>query len=205
MTIPDIDFSDDVAGDDTVHAATPVAEVVARWVAAKDKVAFYEQQFKAAKHEVRELEQQTIPAIMLQTGQSKAVLTDGTKVDVKPFTSANIPTISAINDAPPDEQAALLDQRKRCFAWLRAVGQGSIIRSGLFVDLGKDPEARKLVQEYLAILEVPFDETEAVHPQTLSKCLRELIQQGVTIPQDAADDLSLFVGSRANIKPPKKA
>ena len=82
------------------------------------------------KKKAKEYEERTINDMMQEAGVSKLELSDGTKVEVKPFYAAKIP------ETRNDE----------AFDWLRDNGHGNMIKKILTANKGKDNQVGALIE-----------------------------------------------------------
>ena len=89
-----------------------------------------------------------------------------------------------------------------CFRFLRKNKADSIIKSVLTINVGKGNA--KAVAELIKLAKtfrLPCERDETVHPQTLSKYIRELLEKGAEVPFDT---FAVFTGKKAKITAPKE-
>lgn len=173
------DAADVVTGDNILSRIT---NTVREWKVAKDQVAEIEARLKAAKQRTRTLEENTIPELMAEAGQSDIKTSDGDRVTVKETLRASIP-------------AATLTE---AINWLIANNQSAIVKRDIGIKFGRDQndDADTVVKALIELGFIPADKV-SVHPSTLGATLRELLADGVDVP------LKIFGGhvqNKATIK-----
>lgn len=155
--------------------------------AAKADVAEAERVLKDKQATLRVLQENTLPDLMNEAGQTELTTTDGLVVTVKDYVRGN----------PSKEQ------EPAAVAWLRSVGQGGIVKSRLTADLGKLPEDKVAAAEEAlraqGIRDIARGET--VHPQTLLAAVREMLEEGKDVPLGI---LGIQQMKKAEVKPAKK-
>lgn len=123
-----------------------------------------------------------IPDQMQSLGLSEFRLNDGSSVTVKGFVSASIPKATA------DE----------AHAWLEREGHGDLIKAEVKASFSAGEQAQaKAAAEALAEVAGKVELKRAVHPQTLGAFVRELYEDGKTLPENL---FSVYIGRRASIK-----
>lgn len=147
-----------------------------------------EEQLATVKGTIWRIQTEELPALMQQYGLSEFKLTDGSKITVKPFVKASLPaegTILKCKDL--DKRAEMRDRLTKAFSYLRKQGAGSLIKSFLKADFGKESEAlAKKAMTELRKLGVHAEMAKNVHPQTLTAWVRERLEAGKKI------DMELF-------------
>lgn len=128
-----------------------------------------EEQLKTAKEKERQLSEERIPNKMNELGVSDIKLKDGTRVEIKPFYSAKIPT----------------DRVPEAFQWFRDNGHGDLIKNNVSLTFGRsqDNEAKSVVDD-LRAKGYNVNQVEKVEPMTLKAFVKEQTQKGISIPSD---------------------
>lgn len=177
---------DDVAAD---VAALPkdqklgaIAELARQQVLLEGEVADLEMILKNRKEELLKVRDDLLPAALAEVGMTSFTLTDGTKIDVKPFYDCHI---SEAN-------------RDAAFEWLRTNDHADLIKHELKASFGKGEESDAVAaKQALEQLGVEVSDKEAVHPQTLKAFVKEQVEAGAEgFPLDL---FGAHVGSRAKI------
>lgn len=137
---------------------------------AEAELADIDTNWKAKKATVQHLTEEDIPALMTELGVRKITLGTGELIEVKPDIEASI----------PKEDAEL---RAKAFAWIEDNGHGSIIKTIVAVQFGRDElaEAHQLM-ELLAYLGYMSIMDRAVHASTLKSFLKERLAEGDPVP-----------------------
>jgi hypothetical protein len=71
------------------------------------------------------------------------------------------------------------DKQAMC-DWLQLIGYGSIVKTSLDFDKGIDLGP---IKEILKAEGVPYEEMTGVHPQTLQKAVKEIVNSGLDVPE----------------------
>ena len=150
-------------------------------LAAQTRVENLESDLKAAKQTLLRLTDEDLPSQMTEIGLTNFTLADGSKVDIKETYGARI--------KKADEGKA--------FDWLRAHGEGDIIKNTVTVRFGKekDNEAKALVDELTQKQWEP-ERKEDIHPGTLKAWVKGRIEEGKELDMDL---FGVWVGQRATI------
>ena len=140
-----------------------------------------EARLKSAKKDLQVLLEQRIPDAFAAADLSEFKTTDGKVVKVEPFVDCSIPVA----------------MREAAFGWLRDNGHAGIIKCevSLAFGAGEADYARTLAHE-LRGRGLPVEVSETVHPQTLKRFAREVLGEGVSLPES----FSVYTGARATIK-----
>ena len=124
-------------------------------------------------------------------------LNNGAKVEVQDITSGSIPSASAIQKAKGDDKAELEMRQQQCFDWLRANNAGSLIKSNVEVQFGRDEdEACNKFANELRERNLFYRRAIGVHHGSLNSFIRERLTDGKDVPQDL---FKLFTGRKAKI------
>jgi hypothetical protein len=146
-----------------------IAESCNKLLNVQKEVNELEEKLKKKKAEETFLSEQDIPNKMQEAGISLLKLNDGSKVEIKPFYAAKIPS-TRVDEA---------------FNWLRTNGHGDMIKNNVSLTFGRsqDNEAKALVDE-LRQKGHNVKQVEKVEPMTLKGFVREQIQSGKQVPTD---------------------
>jgi len=150
-------------------------------LAAQTRVENLEADLKAAKQTLLKLTDEDLPSQMTEIGMTNFTLADGSKVDIKETYGARIKK----------------DNEEKAFDWLRAHGEGDIIKNTVTVRFGKekDNEATALVDDLTEQQWEP-ERKEDIHPGTLKAWVKGRIEEGKELDMDL---FGVWVGQRATI------
>jgi hypothetical protein len=154
----------------------------------ESEVANLENLLKDKKAELRRVQENELPEAMDSVGQQSFKLLDGTKVDVKPYYSASIPS----------------DRKEEAMEWLVENEHDGIIKTTVSVSFGKGQYEH--VQDFMTfvrgynVVSVDPEMSRGVHAQTLKAFVRESVEAGTPPPFDM---FGVFVGRKASVKVPK--
>ena len=159
-----------------------VSSLAQQQINLEKRIADIEQELKAKKRELREVQEDLLPAALQEYNMTGYTMDDGSEISVKPFYSANISK----------------DKSDEAFEWLTSNGHASLIKNNVSASFGRgqDNEAKSLLSE----LHDRGLETKSktwVEPMTLKAFVKEQVEKGENLPYDL---LGIFVGQRANIK-----
>ena len=117
-----------------------------------------EKQVSVLKNRIRQIEEEHLPALMMEEGIEGLTLLDGGRIELKDFVFARI----------ADERTA--------FQWLRDTQNDGIIKNEIKVmlDRGQDERADR-IKEDLAERGVPFSQKQSVHSSTLKSFCTEAL------------------------------
>lgn len=128
-----------------------------------------------------------LPEAMELAGVAEYTLTDGAVLKVKPDLKASIPKED-------------LEKRERAFSWLRASGNGGIIKTFFDIDVRALTDKKRIaLAAMLAKKGLHADVKEDVHWQTLKSLVKELLEAGTELPPD----ISVYQFKKAELKEPK--
>lgn len=197
----DGDVSDELLGDHLAEAEQPTDAGLAtlralceRVLKTEREIAATEADLKLQKEKLRELTERELPEKMVALGVSRYVLTDGTEVQLKPFSAVGIK-----KDEDSEEPLEL------AFGVLRQVGGADLIKNVVAVEFGRgeDEQARELVSHLKELGHEPTQK-RSVNYQTLNAWFREKLRadQLFRLPEEA---FTCFVGQVAKLKKPKRS
>lgn len=113
-----------------------------------------------------------LPKALAEAGVDSLVLDNGLIVEKKGEVK------------PPSMAAASLD-RETILTWVDDTGQGGIIKDEVKVDFEKgDPKVQALMK-FLAETQLAYDRFRTIHPATLTKHIKDWIEEGKPIDLDA--------------------
>ena len=154
---------------------------------------------KEKKQSLTKLAEQDLPDLMQELNVKEFTLNNGAKCEIQDITSGSIPSASAITRAKTEEDKNELELRQQqCFEWLRNTGNGSLIKSNVEVQFGKneDKECNEFTEE-LRKRNMFYRRAVGVHPGSLNSMLRERLSDGKDVPSDL---FKLYVGRKAKLK-----
>ena len=119
---------------------------------------------------IGKLETQTLPSIMRDAGIKEFVMADGAKITLYPFVSTKIKSETA------------------AYAWLRQVGEHSIIKNKIevYLNIGEDALAESIL-EYLNSRHITAESKKSIHPSTLLSFVKNALEHpelSKTIPRE---------------------
>lgn len=168
-------------------ATNRVAHMARLFADARAKVDRLTAELKAATDLAQSIELEDLPELMKELGISSLTLADGSKVEV-------------VEDLKCGISAANLEA---ALAWVRAKGDGGIIKTKLGIEFGRDEdaEANRVASELRRLTNRDVDVSEGIHHSTLKAYLKERREEGDNVP---ADLFGLYVFNRAKLSQPKK-
>lgn len=152
----------------------------------QERVEQLEVDLKQAKRDLRDVQEDQLPALMMEYGIKEFKLADGTEITVRNFYSAKIPK----------------DKEPEAFDWLNQNGFGDLIKNQVSVSFvrGQEQNAQELVQE-LEDRRLPTSNRKWVEPMTLKAFAREQVESGKELPTTL---FGLYIGEQAKITKPKR-
>ncbi len=142
-----------------------------------------EEELRTAKQELRDIQEEQIPDVMMELGVSDVTLTDGRKLTIK-----------------EDLHAKIADKnRQEAHAWMVEHGYGDIIKNQVVVNV--ETGNQESLNSLLGILSnnsyEDYSLKNNIHFQTLKKFVKENIEAGVDIPLNL---FGVFMSKKAQIK-----
>ena len=137
----------------------------------KDKQAALAQEMSILADQIGDLETQKLPNIMRDAGMKEFTMADGAKITLYPFVAAKIKS------------------ETQAYAWLREVGEDSIIKNKIEVYLDRGDDA--LAEDILAYLngrQIPAEHKASIHPSTLLSFVKNALEHpelSATLPREA--------------------
>lgn len=182
MALEDADEKANVAPSDEGKAS--IARLAARRNQLADELAQLEQAAKDKKKELARCEEQDLPEAMDAIGMAEFTLTDGTKISVKTFYTANITA----------------ERKEAAFAWLDEHGHGGIIKTDVSASFGRgDLEVARSFLEYCKAFgeaEVAPTLDQSVHWSTLRKFVEEEIVADRELDREL---FGVYIGRKATV------
>ena len=152
---------------------------------------------KQKKQSLMKLAEQDLPDLMQELNVKDFTLNNGAKCEIEDITSGSIPSTSAIIRAKGDDRSELEIRQQRCFDWLRANNAGSLIKSNVEVQFGRDEDqACNNFTEELRERNLFYRRAVGVHHGSLNSFIRERLADGKDVPHDL---FKLYVGRRAKL------
>lgn len=151
-----------------------LAELVTQQLSLEDRIANGEALLKKLKGELEVLSTKTIPDKMDQLGMRSLTLTNGRRVEIKPFYSCKV--------LSPD-----------AYVWLDKHGHGGIIKTTVERKFSRDQ--RKEAVEF-AHDHPEFSLVESIHHQTLTAFTKEIYTKNESLPEEL---FSVYQGSRTKL------
>lgn len=148
----------------------------------EDQVNAEEENLSKLKSKLRDFQERIIPELMQQAGVSSLVLTDGSKVQVKPYYGAKIPE----------------SRTEEAFSWLREKGHGDMIKNTVTATLDRGQDNQ--VSELIKVCEqngFKYNQKMKVEPMTLKAFAKEQVEKGQELPFDL---FGVYIANRAYIK-----
>jgi len=125
---------------------------------------------KQVQMEIKRITEEVIPNYMRELGLSEIKLANGAKVSVKDQIFASIKK----------------ENQHLAFKWLRDNGHDSLIKNEFKINFGKGEDERaSTLKKILEDAGYDFKEKEEVHWQTLRAFVREQLENGVQLPEEA--------------------
>jgi hypothetical protein len=122
-----------------------------------------------AARRARQIQEQTLPALMDEVGVPEIVINDGEeKLKRTEAVFASIPKAEQSNAA----------------SWLEENGFGALVKGTFVIKVDKtDEHLRSSVQNVLNQMGVDFEFSSSIHPSTLKAFVRERIENGGDVPK----------------------
>lgn len=166
------DYSDFVDGPDDTDKLGQLSSLAEQLNEADHTVEQAQEALKAAQAAQRDLSERQIPELMESVGMEEFSTTNGLKIKVKEAIRA-----SAGRDG----------EKVKTINWLIDNGHEAIIKLSVGVAFGRGEEQRNAAKELAEKLQgegIPATMTQDVNAQTLSALVRELLQEGIEVPED---------------------
>ena len=139
-----------------------------------------EEQLAKKKKRLRDYVERKVPELMQEAGVNALVLSDGSKVEVKPFYAARIPE----------------SRTQEAFSWLRDGGFEDLIKNQVTASFNKGQD--NLVAKLISVCEennFRYTKKEKVEPMTLKAFVREQVEKGKELPFDL---FGVYIANKAN-------
>lgn len=133
-------------------------------------LALLEIQVENCKKRINAIQLQELPDAMNDVGLNSFTLSNGTRIDVKPFYQCSV------SDTEPSLKAQAL-------AWLEAEGVGSLIKHEFKCNLSKEASAlAKELEAFLESKEIDYKDGQSINAATLKSFMKERIENGKSFP-----------------------
>lgn len=157
---------------------------------AQTRIKELENELSKVKTQRKELEEVTIPDVMLEQGFTSISLASGAKIDVKPFYFARIPK------GPDGETDAA--RCSKFYLWLDEHGHGSLVKSHFEVYTTDPDEVRLLTMTCkMTEPEIHYELGRGIHWKTLESWFKEQTEKQTQLPTDLFEN---YVGRKAILK-----
>ena len=162
-----------------------LADLAKQQLTLEGRIAKGEELLAQLNDQLKELKEKRIPDAMAEIGMESFSLSDGSSINVEKYYAGSISE----------------DHKKDAFAWLRKNEFDALIKRNITCKFGKGEDAKATVLvKQLDKMRLPYEDKEAVHPQTLKAFIREQMEAGSELPTEL---FGVFVGNRAKITPAK--
>ena len=134
------------------------------------------------KKRLRDYVERKVPELMQEAGVNTLVLTDGSKVEVKPFYAAKIPE----------------SRTQEAFSWLRDKGYGDLIKNQITASFNRGQDS--LASELIKVCNehgFRYVQKEKVEPMTLKAFAKEQVEKGKELPFDL---FGVYIANKAKLK-----
>ena len=131
---------------------------------------------------LRDYVERKVPELMQEAGVNTLVLTDGSKVEVKPFYAAKIPE----------------SRTQEAFSWLRDKGYGDLIKNQITASFNRGQD--NLASELIKVCNehgFRYVQKEKVEPMTLKAFAKEQVEKGKELPFDL---FGVYIANKAKLK-----
>lgn len=163
-------------------ALTRLGELARRQIELEDEIEALETELKAKKAACREVSEDSIPSLLDDTGLSEVRLSDGTRVEVRE--NLRVSTTGKY--------------REPIHAWLAENGHDDIIKDEVVARFARgEGEAAERLIAAAGELTDAVDRKRSVAPQTFAALLRELLEDGITVP---LEELGVYVQRRTKLE-----
>ena len=168
-------------------ALARMSEMGAVLALAQNKIAIIADQLAAAQKEAERIEREDLPQLMKELKLAKFTLEDGSEIELLEDLKCGI---SEAN-------------RPEAHDWVRAKGDGGIIKTVLAQEYGRGEEelAATIAEKLRKLSKHDVNVKESIHPSTLKSYINEQRAKGINIPEKL---FGIHITSRAKLTPPKE-
>lgn len=154
------------------------------------KIKELENELKKVRTETNELQQSTIPDFMFEHNLTAVTLSNGSRIDVKPYYYIRLPK----NGKGEVDK----DKANKLYEWMDKNGFGGLVKSHFEV-WTTDPQIIEMLRIFCSEDEptIPYELSRGVHWKTLESWFKEQTEAQVSLPTDLFDS---FIGRRAYLK-----
>ena len=147
----------------------------------ENQIELDEEQLAKKKKRLRDYVERKVPELMQEAGVNALVLSDGSKVEVKPFYAARIPE----------------SRTQEAFSWLRDGGFEDLIKNQVTASFNKGQD--NLVAKLISVCEennFRYTKKEKVEPMPLKAFVREQVEKGKELPFDL---FGVYIANKAKL------
>jgi len=181
------------------RAMQSITNLAAEYASLNAAIGGLELSLKEKNTRLSKITDQFLPDLLHEVGYVDMRLADGRRLELKSGVRASIPSMSAILKTKDILEAQAKSQRReRALEWLAEHGLGDLIKNELSTRFaaGDDEEAEALAAE-LTTRGIQVELEKTVNTGTLCAQLKELLQQGETVP---LEDFGAYVFETVVIK-----
>lgn len=196
-----INFQDDARPPEDKTSLRLVTRLAERILDLQEQLTILDKARAEIVEDLERVQMGDLPELMQSMHLEYFRLSSGETVTVKPFLKASLPTELQISkERDPDKKDELSERLRAGLAFLRKAGAGSLIKTAIIAQLGKDSETlAKSALRTLKNMGIPARSERGVHPSTLSAWVKERLANGSPVDLKA---FAVFSGQKAEITTP---
>jgi|TARA_R110000744_G_scaffold62471_7_gene128967 hypothetical protein len=191
--MPDVDIFQSLEQDAKSQKEIPNDEkfkqlntLAKRFIDTKDDISVAEENVSKLKESLKQIKENDLPDMMSSLNMDQFKLTDGTVIAIKDDVFTSIKA----------------DKNVEALQWLDDNGLGDIIKHKISISFnrGDHEDAEKFKEMFNGSFKQELDEKSTVHPQTLKATVKEMVNNGQTLPDTL---FNVYEAKIANVKIPK--
>tara|TARA_R110000751_G_scaffold66248_1_gene135241 strand:+ start:2083 stop:2664 length:582 start_codon:yes stop_codon:yes gene_type:complete len=191
--MPDVDIFQSLEQDAKSQKEIPNDEkfkqlntLAKRFIDTKDDISVAEENVSKLKESLKQIKENDLPDMMSSLNMDQFKLTDGTVIAIKDDVFTSIKA----------------DKNIEALQWLDDNGLGDIIKHKISISFnrGDHEDAEKFKEMFNGSFKQELDEKSTVHPQTLKATVKEMVNNGQTLPDTL---FNVYEAKIANVKIPK--
>ena len=191
--MPDVDIFQSLEQDAKSQKEIPNDEkfkqlntLAKRFIDTKDDIYVAEENVSKLKESLKQIKENDLPDMMSSLNMDQFKLTDGTVIAIKDDVFTSIKA----------------DKNIEALQWLDDNGLGDIIKHKISISFnrGDHEDAEKFKEMFNGSFKQELDEKSTVHPQTLKATVKEMVNNGQTLPDTL---FNVYEAKIANVKIPK--
>ena len=191
--MPDVDIFQSLEQDAKSQKEIPNDEkfkqlntLAKRFIDTKDDISVAEENVSKLKESLKQIKENDLPDMMSSLNMDQFKLTDGTVISIKDDVFTSIKA----------------DKNVEALQWLDDNGLGDIIKHKISISFnrGDHEDAEKFKEMFNGSFKQELDEKSTVHPQTLKATVKEMVNNGQTLPDTL---FNVYEAKIANVKIPK--